>query len=276
MKFKKLFLLLPMIAITSCGYSLSYLVKGNKYNSPVFSENYYQHWDNELKNAKQVSSKDLNNDEFITSFNDIDKIDQGCSVSDIYEYGNQYRMNKANDMFNYGYQSKLFDGVIECDGVGFQLLRVQTDKDGFSVAFSKESSELRYLALQFKSTTDNKCPCLAVGEEGEPYIHQNDYDLFHSSTITLHTSIYCRNNENKIEKHVYTSEIVNEHTNQGNCYIFFGFDLREEHLSRVVGYSINYEYNDELINWNIEKGVTSLPQYALFLYELFMPYTTWH
>ena len=39
MKYKKFLLLLPMIALTSCGYSLSYLVEGNKYNSPVFKEN---------------------------------------------------------------------------------------------------------------------------------------------------------------------------------------------------------------------------------------------
>lgn len=274
MKFKKLLLLLPMVGITSCGYSLSYLVEGNKYNSPIFTENYYQCWNEELKQAPIKGQKEVT--DFITSFYDIDKIDNTQPYDNIYDYGSAYKMNKTNDLFNYGVQSKLFDGIVECDGVGYQLLRVQTDEDGFSISFGKESSELRYIALQFKSTTNNQRACLAVGESGvDPYIHE-DNELYHSSTITIHTSIYCKNDANKIEQYVYTSTVQNDYTNVGSRYIFYGFDLRDEKLSRVVGYSISYEYDDELINWNINHGGPTDIEYALFLYELFIPYTSWN
>ena len=73
LKNKKYFLLLPLVALTSCGYSLDYIVEGNKYNSPVFSENYYRHWDDELKHAKQGLSLDVENS--ITNFSDLFKID---------------------------------------------------------------------------------------------------------------------------------------------------------------------------------------------------------
>lgn len=273
MKFKRMFLLLPVIAVTSCGYSLSYLVEGNKYNSPIFTENYYQVWDANLKNATEKSFKD--DLPFITSFKDIYQIDQATTAKNITEYGEKYKMNNVDSMFNYGVQSKLFDGIIECDGVGYQLLRVQADSEGFSVRFSKESSELSYLALQFKSTTNNQRPCLVKPETGEPYLH-DDSDMFHESTITLYTSIYCKNDKNEIEKYTYKSVIVNANTNNGHSYIFYGLNLREEHLTRVIGYSVNYEFNDEtIISWTKEHGGPDI-EYAMFIYELFLPYTTWH
>ena len=139
MKFKnkKYFLLLPLVALTSCGYSLDYIVEGNKYNSPVFSENYYRHWDDELKNAKQGLSVDVENN--ITTFSDLFKID--ASVYDKYktsdDYGEDYKMNLVDDMFNYGYQ---LIGV---------LLRVVEGENKVVVApISKVIQQLQYFISQ--------------------------------------------------------------------------------------------------------------------------------
>lgn len=275
MKFKKLLLFLPLIAITSCGYSLSYLVEGNKYNSPVFTENYYRE-DNAhlLKIEDKIVKEDI---PFITSFNKISEIDQKVTAKSPEEYGSQYKMNSVDEIFNYGVQSKLFDGIVVCDGVLFQLLRVQADSNGFSISFSKESSEITYLAMQFKSTTNNQRACLVKPDVGPENVRiHEDREMYHESRITLKTSLYCKNDQNIIEKYSYKSTITNSATNNGSSYIFYGLDLREEHLTRVVGYSIAYEYDDDLINWNKEHGGPSDIEYALFMYELFMPYTTWH
>ena len=65
----KYLLLLPLTTIVSCGYSSSYLVEGNKYTSAKFSENYYTHWDNELKSAHKNEVIDVTNEALITGIN---------------------------------------------------------------------------------------------------------------------------------------------------------------------------------------------------------------
>ena len=94
MRNKKLLLLLfPFLtALSSCGgYSLEYIVSGNTYNSAVFLDNYYTHWDNELKNARAGVTKELSGSEIITSFEDIANIDDYLLVDNPY----------LNKVFNY-------------------------------------------------------------------------------------------------------------------------------------------------------------------------------
>ena len=288
MKLKKLLIFLPLIAVSSCGYSLSYLVEGNKYNSPIYKENYYKYWDPTYKNAKKGVEKTLGEDEFITSFNDLYKYDaRMITKPDMYDeidYAKEYKMNNIDKQFNYGYQSKLFDGQIVCGGY-FQLSRIQIDENGFSGSFEKESSELSYFALQFKSTTDSKLPCLRMDESGPENVrvHNNpaagdgESSLYHNSVIDLTISLYTKNAANELVRNSYTASIENKDTNNGSHYIFFAFDLKNENLSRMVGFSITYTVDDELINHN--KGVPGVPEsldYALFLYEMFLPYTSWN
>ena len=270
-KHKKYLLLLPIVALTSCGYSLDYIVEGNKYNSPVFSENYYRHWDNELKNAKQ--GQVVNVDNYITSFSDLFKLD--ASVYDKYavadEYGDEYKMNLVDDMFNYGYQSKLFDGQVQCLGY-YQLARVQIDEEGFSMRFSKEGSGLDYFAMQFKATTDNTATCYKLNTDE---LAQRDADMFHNSVVYLTVSLYTKNDNNEIIKNDFKVEVdfFNNTTNYGSYYKFLAFSLKDYNLSRLVGLSFTYTVDDELINWNKTKGVDI--DYSLMLYEVFFPYTNW-
>ena len=278
--------LLPLVTAISCGYSASYLVPGDMYNSPIFQNNYYRHWDAELKNASKVASKDVT-EEKIVSFDDLDKIDPNFSLpgapTSAEQYGVEYKMNSVDDSFYYGYQSKLFDGQMVCgaqDGhmqYAYQLGRVQIDSNGFSVRFSKESSELHYFALQFKASTDNTVDCYPVGSDtiSEAGSAGHDNRLFHNSTIQLNVTLYVKTN-NGIEGHPYVStiDLGNKHTNDGHFYTFYAFDLQEAGLSRLVGASVTYTVNDELINWNKEKGIDI--DYALFLYEMFFPYTSWN
>ena len=270
-KHKKYLLLLPIVALTSCGYSLDYIVEGNKYNSPVFSENYYRHWDNELKNAKQ--GQVVNVDNYITSFSDLFKLD--ASVFDKYavadEYGDEYKMNLVDDMFNYGYQSKLFDGQVQCLGY-YQLARVQIDEEGFSMRFSKEGGGLDYFAMQFKATTDNTATCYKLNTDE---LAQRDADMFHNSVVYLTVSLYTKNDNNEIIKNDFKVEVdfLNNTTNYGSYYKFLAFSLKDYNLSRLVGLSFTYTVDDELINWNKTKGVDI--DYSLMLYEVFFPYTNW-
>lgn len=281
MKTKKLLTLLPIIFLTSCGFNSSYLVEGNKYNSPVFKENYYTHWDNELKNAKEGLKQEV---EAIEKFSELYKIDpsvledlstlkQKYSFAD--DYAEDYKMNKVDDSFNYGYQSKLFDGQVQCLKY-YQLARVQIYDSGFSMRFSKESDGLSYFAMQFKATTDNTVDCYPVGSDVISPVGEDKHDekLYHRSTIKLNVSVYTKDGHD-IVKNTFSSELVNNATNKGDYYIFYAFDLKDYNLSRCVGLSVDYELiEDELVEHNKNKGIDI--DYSLMLYEMFLPYTTWH
>lgn len=268
---KKYLLLLPLVAITSCGYSLDYIVEGDKYNSPIFSENFYRHWDDEFKNA--TSGQQVNVSNPVTDFTDLLTIDERVfgKYSTADEYGEEYKMNLVNDMFNYGYQSKLFDGQVQCLGY-YQLARVQIDNAGFSMRFSKEGTNLDYFAMQFKATTDNTIECYKVGQEE---LAKNDAEIFHNSEIDLTISLYTKNDENRILKNDFNVhlEFNNNNTNRGTYYKFLAFSIKEYNLSRLVGISFTYDYDDELINWNRQKGIDI--DYSLMLYEVFLPYSNW-
>ena len=274
--------------VVSCGTSIDYLVPGNKYNSPIFTENYYRHWDKELKNARKVEAKDVT--EFsITKFTDLDQIDPNVatgivSFANANEYGAAYKMNSVDDSFNYGYQSKLFDGQMVCGAqnyhpeYAYQLGRIQTDSNGFSVRFAKESDDLHYFAMQFKASTNNQFDCYPVNSDTISLATDGDHDslLTHASVIELTVSIYVKTNKGIVaHPYVSTIEFPNHSTNNGGYYVFYAFSLEDEELSRAVGVSFTFTYEDELIEWNKTKGIDNI-DYALFLYEMFLPYTYWH
>ena len=85
MKKSRLLTLMVLPFLSSCGgFSLNYIVEGNKYNSPVFTENYYEHWDSELKNAEKDSPIDVSENK-ITSFNEIGKVDKNLLIDNPYK-----------------------------------------------------------------------------------------------------------------------------------------------------------------------------------------------
>ena len=278
MKFnRKTLCILPILTLVSCGQSVNYLVEGNRYNSPIFAENFYRHWDAELKNVNDshIINHNLGEGEFITSFADLYKYDENVLVTGYTsadDYGADYKMNSINEMFNYGYQSKLFDGQVQCLGY-YQLARVQTDPNGFSMRFSKESDTLDYFAMQFKATTDNTADCYKVNSDEKA---TTDSEMFHNSVVALTISLYTKNDNNDIIKNSFTSTISFEgnSTNNGSKYVFYAFSLKEYNLDRLTGLSINYSVDDELVNWNKTKGIDV--DYSLMIYEMFMPYTNWH
>ncbi len=299
----KYLLLLPLTTIVSCGYSSSYLVEGNKYTSAKFSENYYTHWDNELKSAHKNEVIDVTNEALITGINysyfadntitGLGEIDPNYFEADpgLEEFASDFKMNSVDDSFNYGYQSKLFDGQMVCGGqngrpeYAYQLGRVQINRNGFSIRFSKESTDLHYFALNFKASTDNTKKCYPV--DGTT-LATTDTQLFHNSKINLTITLYNKT-LNGIEGYPFSLDVEfdNKHTNDGHYYTFIAFDLEDYELSRLVGVSLEFTVlEDALISYNegktyIEGGETknvdlTIDDYALFLYELFFPYTSWN
>lgn len=298
-------LLLPILGVlASCGgYSLDYIVDGDRYLSADFNKNYYTSWNAELTESNKNPVKTFNEDDifFIEEVSDAYLFDRGLLVKpdaepsdpdyhkikylDVEEYGEDYKLNSLSDCFNYGVQSKLFDGISYCRS-RYQRVRVQANRSGFSVRLSKESDALDYFAIHFKATTNNQIKCYKVGTEEYA---TKDSDLFHTSTFDLTISIYCKNDNSGIDCYNFAKHIeFNGTTNNGSesNYKFVSFQLKDLPdgspagltLRRCVGFSVQINnLQDELITWNKNKGVSiSEDDYALFIYEVFMPHTYWH
>ena len=298
-------LLLPIVGVlASCGgFSLDYIVDGDRYLSADFNKNYYNNWNSELVESNKNPVKSFNEGDtaFIEKFSDAYLFDRNLLVNpdakpedptyhklkylDVEEYGEVYKLNSLSDCFNYGVQSKLFDGISYCRG-RYQRVRVQTNRKGFSVRLSKESDALDYFGIHFKATTNNQIKCYKVGSEEYA---TKDSDLFHTSSFDLTVSIYCKNDNNEIACYNFIKHIeFNGTTNNGSesNYKFVSFQLKDLPdgtpagltLRRCVGFSVQFNnLEDDLISWNKEKGVSiSEDDYALFIYEVFMPNTYWH
>lgn len=289
---KKRLLIAPLSAfvallVTSCGYGLKEVYKGNVYNSPVFEENYYRVWDskidpnnkNNLINKEEVIELDTTQDLVFTSYFDeadhtkynenlllasssavknyryssgeIDNFDNPRPL-----YGEAHKLSNENDSFKYGVLSKLYDGQMFCEG-DYQLSRVQIDESGFGTVFNNQGRDLDYFAVNFKASND--------------YTNPQNPAYAHRSIINFKVSFYVKN-DNKYDKFTYTYTLDNIKTNWPESqfiYTFFGFKINTNKIKNIQGYSIEYDVvYDELVNAGLD--------HSLMLYEVLFPNSTWH
>ena len=291
---KKVFSIIPLLVLlTACGYDLKELYPGDAYNNPVFEENYYRIY------SEQIDKNNPNNtligdpvvynptnylrtyDELEKSgldpyvFNDGNK--KGFSyilndkkdpnqVADFsnpelkdtassFGYGPSYKMNRTDDIFSYGYLSKLYDGQLFCGGL-YQLSRVQIDESGFGVIYNKEMvSNSKYVAFNFKG--------ILFKEETQIGSHYSDIDL----TISL----YSRSGSN-FKEHQFNFSLDGVPTNVEN-YTLLTIPLEEYNLSRIAGYSISYKLkNDDFYAAASDKEGFL---HSLMLYEVLFPNSSW-
>ncbi len=288
--------LIPLVALTSCGYGLEELYHGNAYNSPVFQENYYREWDSDLKNKITSSSEtplQYDKDKVFLSyygdehFHSLEK-DRADSNDDIlsgrltydgvdasqanYYYGPNKCLSNIDDSFSYGYASKLFDGQMFCNHQ-FQLARVQIDGQGFGKLFEKECSSAKYFAMNFKASSD--------------YTHEdNPATSPHRSEVKLKIGFYIANDRG-YEESIYTynlQDIENDLTTRSvptntsdnrseknPDYLFFGFELGNNiDIKRCRGISVSFDLLKDSDKEN--KGL----DYALMIYEILLPDSTWN
>lgn len=281
-KMNKIVLFLTfMLSTSSCSLMLDDVYEGNAYNSPIFSENYYCRWDEQLKSnvtsTEEYELKDSIDQVFETYSENTFEQNSGLSYSDdnplgvddpnLYgkAYGETRKMSRVDDSFRYGYLSKLFDGQMFCNG-RYQLARVQLNEEGFGHMFDKEVKDFdkggnSYFAMNFKAAVDY------TNEEKESYPH--------FSSIKMYVSFYTKNTDNTLNQIKTIYKIENIPTNYGEshsegCYRFYGFALDGLDLSRLCGISIEFELiEDELHD---EYGL----DYSIMVYEMMIPFTTWY
>ena len=250
----RLFLLISLFALTSCGTKVNKLGSFGMDHSGVWADNYYSYYDSSLKSltTSNVSLKKEENKVFI-SYDDDNFIfleeratgDNALSYYADYDlekgYGPNMKLSNVNNYVREGVVSKLFDGQLFCHGY-YEAARVQINQNGFSSSLGKKLVSSDYLYLNFKSALDFK----SHEVEG------------HVVDITINITFYSKDNGI-----TYSYSLTNVPTNQGETYIFYGFSTKGLDLNNADRFAISYTLDKE--SYNEEKGVNYA--HALLLYE---------
>ena len=304
----KLLLIAPAILTTACGYGLKEVYSGIPYNSTNYFENYYNVWNKAINPYQEGNSISVKKDNYVLSdadsvftstkdsnFKDCDPAwkkyaytydkDAKPSDSDLKPYGPTVCMTKLDDSFKYGVTSKMFDGQMFCNG-DYQMSRTQVEPTnqgadkGFGVLFSKEGSNATYFMMNFK--------CSVVYKE-----NQNLSTYY--SDLTLHVSIILKNDIGytyipvsydieKVPTNSGDDHFMEPYAGRYDMYKCFGFSLKNIESSRLVGFSLQYEYHDIFNQHRNSDGTYSYTTaeftediyHSIMLYEVSFPYTTWH
>jgi hypothetical protein len=143
-----------------------------------------------------------------------------------------------------------------------------------------------YFAINFKNfieMTDDMAKFLGV-DSTSMLSGQDDS----SSLIDVHISFYIKNNKEYIKKTVVCEDV--KVSNNGKYdpvskvpYTLLGFPLNSStvDITNCAGISIEYKIksvNDTYVNANefINKMVELDLHYGMWLYEIILPYSTWH
>ena len=275
--FKSL-IVLASIALTSCGYSLKEVYAHDSYNSPLFENNYYRKFSDALKDAQPVENRTLTreNDFVFEGLNDSNYLllesNEENRLSASHYFDRSLGMAKIDDSFKYGIMSKLFDGWWECGG-HYELARIQIDTEGFSHSFTKQCrQEPGYFMMSFQNSV------------GYRYDAQNRYVSNSKAKgeslvcdITLNINFYMLNS-NIYTKKTYSYNIAGKEANC-NDYCFFGFKIKDNiDISTCKGISFDYKINSIIYNGEDKTEEFNGDEigHALWIYEVYMPNSTWH
>ena len=301
---KHKFILLPIFfALSSCGYGLKEIYPGDAYASGDFQKDYYKVWNEKIDKRSgkcmiirsETYELSSDTDYVFTEYDDPNfrLVDRDSFTNLNYEedyypndenkylgtgYGPTKKLSRIDDSFRYGYLSKLYDGQLFCHG-RYQYARVQIDESGFGALFAKETNLNTYFALNFKASYDyTKYEVV----DYEPYGTTNVPNGI-LTKVNLKISFYCKEDKGYVQKtFTYPMEnIVTNGSERPSSYSFFGFRTTNYDLSRVAGYSIEFDFDRDDITANPMKelkdknGNPYQLDYSLMLYEVFMPGTTW-
>ena len=247
---KKFLLLLPLIALTSCGAKMNLVASSKLDHSGIWKDNYYYSFNKELfdKDIEEVSLNKEKDLVFLSPFDtNFTKNAPDASSFDYYNdlYKDSYFQKNKLGVYDQnareGFTSKLFDGQLFCYG-NYEKARVQIKEEGFSSGFSKHLDSADYLYLNFKSSLDFK--------QHSPKTHLSSINL----------NIYLFGDTN----YKFSYQINNIITNDGDAYVFYGFSLKDYDLKNTKEFAITYTLiNDTYIDETHEDI-----DYALLLYEL--------
>jgi len=264
----KLFLLssLSLLLLSSClSYEDTY--SRRDYYSPVFEENYYKvKEDNIVSNISSSNNHILDKkaDSVFITYSELQALgsdfdydvangnvtyDSFMNTNSNTTYGTEKCLGKMDDSFNHGVLSKLTDGLLFCDHITYQGVRVQIDESGFIHEYEKKCIYADYFAMSFKPGSDFT---------SNLYSSSAEYD------IILNVAFY-NESDGKFVENIYSysmNSIIRDK------YYLFGFKLTQAMVKDLKGIGISYT----LINTNEDPNL----QHCLHLYETLFVNSTWY
>ena len=279
MKHKILLLCLVSLSLVGCSKT-GELYGKSQYNSVNFDDNYYTNWDEvneiEIGNTKNYNmqfkvQKSKENSGVIDlkigsqNYNPNNNVYRdGLSESKENEFGYNNSLSKTteNKEFKYGVTSKLFDGRVWCEGL-YNLSRVQLDKSGFAMRFSKYLLDAKYLAFSIRGGTDFK--------------NSEEFGR-HNITIDLYWSFYHLLGDS-YEKVCYRFNNLNipvdNNTETAFVYAGPGFMDFSDEIVNSEAFSIEWSCHDLPENVTDDYTVKEKHHLSLMLYELFIGESVW-
>lgn len=216
-----------------------------------------------------------------------------------YKYGQKVKLSSIDETFKYGVISKLFDGRTFCDGATTKV-RVQiapmhdselpgytvdpTYKSGFGHLFEKQyEGGSPYFAFDFKGFVEmNDDMANYLGKSSPAHLANEDDCL---TDVDLYISFYIKEGKEYIKKTVIleVNDISNNGKANGHIYNFVGFPLNEQtvDITECAGISIEYKLK-RVHGTSVDSNefVAKMEEFnlhhSLWLYEIFLPYSTWH
>ncbi|OQC10530.1 MAG: hypothetical protein BWX74_00603 [Tenericutes bacterium ADurb.Bin087] len=180
------------------------------------------------------------------------------------------RYSKAiQESFKRGVFSKLTDGIIKCDGSGPKV-RMQINEQGMGQTFEHELISYDQFVLSARGGTSVDYGKYGVARVTKAKVKVNISFFIEKSTTNI------------ASKHTVTFVVPEMHSDN-EAIIFtsiISFNLREvigaETLKRVNGIMINYELLEHdflkpggVLNETVDE------EFALMLYEIMLPYSSW-
>lgn len=257
----KKFFVFPLLALILVGCrKTGETYEPGKYNSSNFDDNYYMEWNGveqiELGESMSISAFDYRTREIHN-----DGLPYGFEVKNLIS---------EEDLFSYGYLSKLYDGRLRCDGLTTRS-RVQTDGEGFAAFFPKEYRGSDSIAFALRGGTTVNWGRNYRKTSAKVNLHFNFYKRVENTktynTFTLNfNSLEIPSDDNG--KTIYVEmELANlANYMAGAVAMSFTFELADP--SEYGAINITDKYRTDT---NKEKE-----HFSIMLYEFLLPNSKWY
>ena len=274
--------------LTGCMNDVAELYEGHAYDTGVFSENYYSIWNDSLKNSVAPVAKTYE----VTAANSF-QIEQDSDFAQLwspdgfadgkakpyysyfadtphedagYGYGSSNNLIALDDAFARGFLSRLYDGRIHCDGITYAQTRVQIDGSGYGTLFPKEMMSYRYFALSLRGADES-----------------SNYDF--AMDVNINLTFYVYNHDSALYvPYLFQMKNFPIMTNSGGRTTIVGFYFAGvmgadvNLIRRASGMSITFSLEGDYEDYTIDREDTTegKEHFALMLYEVLLPKSTWN
>lgn len=252
---------LLLLALAGCGPEVAAIYDRTLYQTGTFSSNMYE--DTILEETLipsttsamdyAIASEDVRVG--ISSLESEDLAVQPGQPATDENYAQMYKLSIDLPRVRYGFESKLFDGILYCtDAVRISKSRLQIRPTGFGYILPQALNTYRYAGLFMKAAADTDAGGVKITD------------------LIVHLSFYVSDETSGYIAHRFSVPISN--LQPSDYPQFYGFYIPDdviasEALKNAVAFSVSYNILNEAA---LQSPADTT---AVFLYEVLLPHATW-